>query len=46
VKLWPTLVFMRDGVVVSQLVRPTPEEITKGFTELVPSGRRASETPP
>jgi thioredoxin len=29
VKLWPTLVFMRDGTVVSQLVRPTPEEVEK-----------------
>ncbi|MBA4187404.1 MAG: thiol reductase thioredoxin [Planctomycetaceae bacterium] len=34
VKLWPTLVFMRDGQVVSQLVRPSREEITKGFAEL------------
>jgi len=34
VKLWPTLVFLRDGAVVSQLVRPTAEEIAKGFAEL------------
>jgi thioredoxin 1 len=34
VKLWPTLVFLRDGVAVSQLVRPSPEEIAKGFAEL------------
>ncbi|OWK42146.1 Thioredoxin [Fimbriiglobus ruber] len=34
VKLWPTLVFMRDGHVVGQIVRPAPDEITKGFTEL------------
>lgn len=34
VKLWPTLVFMRDGAVMSQLVRPSVEEIAKGFTEL------------
>jgi thioredoxin 1 len=27
VKLWPTLVFMRDGTLVSQLVRPTPKEV-------------------
>jgi thioredoxin 1 len=36
VKLWPTLVFLRDGAVVSLAVRPSPEEITKGFGELVP----------
>lgn len=34
VKLWPTLVFMRDGQVVSQLVRPSADEIAKGFAEL------------
>lgn len=34
VKLWPTLVFMRDGEVVSRLVRPRDEEIARGFAEL------------
>lgn len=34
VKLWPTLVFVRDGQVVSQLVRPSLEEIAKGFADL------------
>jgi thioredoxin 1 len=34
VKLWPTLVFLRDGTVVSQLVRPSAEEIARGLTEL------------
>lgn len=34
VKLWPTLVFMRNGQVVSQLVRPSSEEIAKGFAML------------
>jgi thioredoxin 1 len=38
VKLWPTLVFLRDGVVVSQVVRPAPEEIAKGFAEVTASG--------
>jgi thioredoxin 1 len=33
VKLWPTLVFLRDGTVVSQLVRPAGEEIRKAFDE-------------
>ncbi len=27
VKLWPNLVFLRDGNVVAQLARPEPEEI-------------------
>lgn len=35
VKLWPTLVFMRDGEIVSQIVRPTSQEIAKSFAELV-----------
>ena len=34
VKLWPTLVFLRDGQVVSQLVRPTAGEIKNGFAGL------------
>lgn len=35
VKLWPTLVFMKQGQIVSQLVRPGDEEIAKGFAELM-----------
>ena len=35
VKLWPTLVFMRDGQVVHQVVRPSDEEIAAGFADLV-----------
>lgn len=31
VKLWPTLVFLRDGSVLSQLVRPSSEEIADAF---------------
>ncbi len=31
VKFWPTLVFLRDGVVVSQMARPSSEEIARGF---------------
>jgi thioredoxin 1 len=31
VKLWPTLVFLRDGQVVRQLVRPTPAEVQEAF---------------
>jgi thioredoxin 1 len=35
VKLWPTLVFLRDGAVVSQTVRPGPAEIRAGFAALM-----------
>ena len=31
VKLWPTLVFMRDGRVVMQVARPEPREIEEGL---------------
>jgi thioredoxin 1 len=31
VKLWPTLVFLRDGVVVKQVSRPGPGEIRDGL---------------
>ncbi|WP_422928943.1 thioredoxin family protein [Singulisphaera sp. PoT] len=34
VKLWPTLVFMRDGQVQNLLVRPASEDIARGFAEL------------
>jgi thioredoxin 1 len=31
VKLWPTLVFLRDGRVVKQMARPDPAEVREGF---------------
>jgi thioredoxin 1 len=31
VKLWPTLVFLRDGQVVEQAVRPGAEEVARGL---------------
>ena len=34
VKLWPNFVFLRDGRVVMQLARPTPEEIRRGLEEI------------
>ena len=37
VKLWPTLVFMNDGQIVSHLVRPLADEITKAFADLLAS---------
>jgi thioredoxin 1 len=35
VKLWPTLVFLRDGQVVRQLVRPSHAELQEAFAALV-----------
>jgi thioredoxin 1 len=34
VKLWPTLVLLRDGALISQLVRPTDDEVRRAFTFL------------
>jgi thioredoxin 1 len=31
VKLWPTLVFMRDGQVVEQIARPTSQQAEQGM---------------
>jgi thioredoxin 1 len=31
VKLWPTLVFLRDGQVLKQASRPGPEEVREGL---------------
>ena len=33
VKLWPTLVFLQDGQVKAQLVRPSPDEVRQAFDE-------------
>ena len=38
VKLWPTLVFLRDGQVVRQLVRPRIAEVAANLAALVDSG--------
>lgn len=37
VKLWPTLVLLRDGQVVEQLVRPSDAEARQGFEKLLAS---------
>jgi len=34
VKLWPTLVFLKDGQVVSQASRPELGEVRKGLAEI------------
>jgi thioredoxin 1 len=31
VTLWPTLVFLRDGQVLKEAVRPDPDEIREGL---------------
>jgi thioredoxin 1 len=31
VKLWPTLVFLRDGRVLRQMARPEPDEVRAGL---------------
>jgi thioredoxin 1 len=31
VKLWPTLIFLRDGEVIKQVSRPTVEEASEGL---------------
>lgn len=39
VKLWPSLIFLRDGVEVDRLVRPTrTEQIAAGLTAIDPRG--------
>jgi thioredoxin 1 len=39
VKLWPTLVFLRDGAEVARLVRPTdPREIGEALLRIDPKG--------
>jgi len=34
VKLWPNLVFLRDGIVVRQLARPSVAELHEAFAAL------------
>ncbi len=41
VKLWPTLIFMRDGVEVSRLVRPTSSAAILEAFETVDPGKSA-----
>ena len=42
VKLWPTLVYLRDGQVIRQLARPRPEDVEAAMQELVGYPGRAS----
>jgi len=38
VRLWPNLVFLKDGVVVRQLARPSRDELAEAFAALVGGG--------
>jgi thioredoxin 1 len=38
VKLWPNLVFLRDGRVVQQSARPSPEEVRGGLEAITRAG--------
>ncbi|RCS55999.1 thioredoxin [Bremerella cremea] len=35
VKLWPTLVFLRDGEEIAKLVRPSPQELEQAFAHFI-----------
>jgi thioredoxin 1 len=39
VRLWPNLVFLRDGVIVRQLARPGASDLRSAFQALADSGR-------
>ena len=36
VKLWPTLVFLKDGQVVEQVSRPAADDIRRGLAAIAP----------
>jgi hypothetical protein len=38
VKLWPSLVFLRDGAVIQQLARPGVEEVRAGLEAIAGAG--------
>jgi thioredoxin 1 len=45
VKLWPTLVFLRDGRVLKKVARPHPGEVRQGL-EAITSNEGAAASPP
>ena len=45
VKLWPTLIFMKDGNVVGEIVRPPSEEIIHSLAELTIGAAASTGTP-
>jgi thioredoxin 1 len=44
VKLWPNLVFLKDGQVVMQLARPSPEEVRRGLEAITAPGGARSQS--
>jgi thioredoxin 1 len=45
VKLWPNLVFLKDGQVVRQMARPDPDEVREGLEALAAADPVAPEGP-
>jgi thioredoxin 1 len=43
VRLWPNLVFLKDGTVVRQLARPSHQDLRDAFAQVAPAG--APSTP-
>jgi thioredoxin 1 len=43
VKLWPTLIFLRDGQVIRAAVRPAPSEIRAGLETITAALREEQE---
>ena len=37
VKLWPTLIFLRNGDMIAQMARPDAVEARRGFEQLIAS---------
>ena len=46
VKLWPTFVFLKDGRVAAQAVRPSAEELRQGFEAIAPRRSHPAEPAP
>src|SRR2546423_14315626 len=44
VKLWPNLVFLRDGEVMQQSARPAADEVRRGLGALPPGTARAGQS--
>lgn len=40
VRLWPSLVFMKDGAVVRQLARPSHQQLREAFAAVAPGDAR------
>lgn len=41
VKLWPTLVFLRDGQIIKQISRPSSDELAEALALLTEGGTQA-----